>query len=247
MLPSPHRQGRFLKLLSWLTLSVLALGLLACRGAGKPRQAWPEPRIQRSIKAECAAQDVSYPPKRVFLRAFKLEREMELWGANNSGPFHLLHTYAIAAASGGPGPKRQEGDLQVPEGIYRVAKFNPNSRFHLSMGLNYPNSSDRILGLKGHLGGDIYIPGNHVSAGCMAMTDPKIEEIYALAIRAKRPVIVHIFPCRLDTNEYRELKKQFPALNEFWRQLEPIYSAFQVNHAIPSVKVSPDGSYVCVS
>src|SRR5579863_1055617 len=119
---------------------------------------------ERSIRKTCAQHRIAYPPKRIFIRAFKQERELELWGGNRTGAMHLLRTYAIAAASGGPGPKRREGDMQVPEGVYRVARFNPHSRFHLSLGLDYPNASDRILGYRGHLGGDIYIHGNHVSA-----------------------------------------------------------------------------------
>jgi len=215
---------------------VVLLGLtVAASGHGDP--------VDQTVRNACLGAHVTFPPKRVFLRAFKQERQLELWGANAKGAFHLLRTYPIAAASGGPGPKRREGDMQVPEGVYRVARFNPRSRYHLSLGLDYPNPSDRVLGHRQHLGGDIFIHGNHVSAGCLAMTDPKIEEIYALCRRAAQPVRVHIFPCRLDGPTYTALRRANPSLVPFWHELEPIYAAFERSHTIPAVQFARDGSF----
>ena len=159
----------------------------------------------------------------------------------------LIRTYPIAAASGGPGPKRREGDNQVPEGVYQVNRFNPNSRFHLSLGLNYPNKSDRILGDPTRPGGDIFIHGNRVSIGCMAMTDAKIEEIYKIASQAKSTITVQLFPCRMDGQAYAELKQHYPQLNGFWDQLEPIYAVFEKTHRVPQVTISKQGGYVLVS
>ena len=195
------------------------------------------------IREVCRKNKVTYPPNRVFIRVFKQERELELWGANSRGVMKLLRTYPIAAASGGPGPKRREGDMQVPEGVYRVARFNPHSRFHLSLGLNYPNAADRILGDRRHLGGDIFIHGNRVSAGCMAMTDQKIEEIYSLASRAKGAIPVHIFPSRMNSVEYRQLLRDNPGFASFWGELEPIYRAFENRRVVPTVSVTTTGEY----
>ena len=83
--------------------------------------------------------------------------------------------------SGTTGPKRLQGDFQVPEGFYHINEFNPNSNYHLSMGLNYPNSSDRILSDSLRPGGEIYIHGSCVSVGCIPLNDDEIEELYLIA------------------------------------------------------------------
>ena len=210
-------------------------------------QAGLQPAPNLPIREICRRSNIRYPPKRVFIRAFKFERELELWGGNSTGELHLLRLYPIAAASGGPGPKRREGDMQVPEGVYRVARFNPQSRFHLSLGLDYPNAADRILGKRQHLGGDIYIHGNHLSAGCLAMTDPKIDEIYSLARQARMGVAVHIFPCRMQTPAFARLCNENPQWKLFWSQLEPIYQAFEKTRVVPSVTVRRNGSYIVES
>ena len=59
--------------------------------------------------------------------------------------FTLFKTYKVCMQSGSIGPKRSEGDNQVPEGFYYINEFNPNSNYHLSLGLNYPNASDKML------------------------------------------------------------------------------------------------------
>src|SRR5690606_286785 len=96
----------------------------------------------------------------------------------------------ILAASGGPGPKLEEGDRQVPEGIYRIASLNPNSAFHLSLALDYPNTFDRKMAQpdrRNRLGGDIMIHGNSVSTGCIAVGDSAIEELFTLVAQVGRP------------------------------------------------------------
>ena len=95
-----------------------------------------------------------YPAREIFLRWFKREAVVELWAREDTGRFQLVATYPILATSGGPGPKRREGDRQVPEGFYEIDRFNPASLFHLSLGLNYPNAADRILARDGNPGGD---------------------------------------------------------------------------------------------
>ena len=117
---------------------------------------------------------VPYPAREIYLRAFKFEGQLELWArpANDHALFHLVHTYPIQCASGRLGPKRREGDGQVPEGFYFVERFNPRSLFHLSLGLNYPNASDRLLTTNpAQPGSDVFIHGNAVSVGCLAMGD----------------------------------------------------------------------------
>ena len=90
----------------------------------------------------------------------------------------------ILAASGELGPKQREGDQQVPEGIYRIEWLNPNSSYHLSMRVSYPNEFDRAQARiegRSNLGGDIMIHGNAVSLGCLAMGDEVAEDLFVLA------------------------------------------------------------------
>ena len=189
---------------------------------------------------------------RIGIRAFKAEGEMEIWGANNDrGPFHLLVKYPIAALSGTLGPKRHEGDMQAPEGFYYINRFNPNSRFHLSLGLNYPNSSDRILSDAHRPGFDIFIHGNKVSVGCLAMTDPVIDVIYGLACHARdkgqRAIPVSIFPCRMNSTNWERLNQDYakqPELLRFWKTLLPGYASFERNHMWIRPKVDRQGRYI---
>ncbi|MGO1246336.1 MAG: L,D-transpeptidase family protein [Oceanisphaera sp.] len=126
--------------------------------------------------------NVAYPPQEVVLLATKEERELELW-ARDHGDFTFIRSYPIRKASGQAGPKLKEGDKQVPEGIYRITHLNPNSLFHLSMGLDYPNSYDLMRAAKEgrtDLGGDIYIHGKAQSTGCLAVGDIAVEELFVL-------------------------------------------------------------------
>lgn len=183
-------------------------------------------------------------PRHLYLRAFKHEGVLELWGSKGKGAkYRLIHTYPIAAQSGELGPKRQEGDRQVPEGLYRVVVFNPNSAFHLSLGLDYPNASDRIRSDKKMPGGDIYIHGGAASIGCLAMTDDAIQEIYLFALAAKSNGIpVHIFPFRLTPRALSGQRSN--AAYGLWAELEPAYRSFEVKRLVPRFTVAKDGAYV---
>ena len=135
----------------------------------------------------------------VFFRAFKEEKEFQVWARNKGDErYKLVTTYPFCMLSGKLGPKRRRGDEQVPEGFYHIDRFNPFSSFHLSLGINYPNASDRKLGKKGALGGDIFIHGSCVSIGCIPLTDPLIREVYIFAVEAhdggQSKIPVHIFP-----------------------------------------------------
>ena len=128
---------------------------------------------------------ITYPPPRITLLGFKAEKRLELW-AWQEQRWVFVRAYAVTAASGLPGPKLRQGDYQVPEGMYTIEAFNPNSHYHLSMKLNYPNPFDRQQAAREgrtQLGGDIFIHGKAVSAGCLAMGDTAIEELFVLAVR----------------------------------------------------------------
>ncbi len=210
---------------------------------------------EAGAKALFARQGLPYPPARLFLRAFKRERALELWAAGPAGPYAKATDYRICYFSGESGPKRREGDGQVPEGFYHVERFNPQSQFHLSLGLNYPNASDRALGGRGRLGGDIFIHGNCVSIGCLAMTDGLIREIYVLAVLARSSgqsrIPVHIFPSRMDAAGMASLRRSVRGQGEpgedlwrFWLNLRQGYDAFEKSRVPPEPRVGSDGRYL---
>jgi hypothetical protein len=126
--------------------------------------------------------NVPYPPQRLALLGFKAERQLAVWVAQDAQWKHLRN-YPILAASGVAGPKLREGDRQVPEGIYRLSGLNPNSRFHLSMQINYPNEFDQQQAAaeqRTQLGGEIFIHGKAMSIGCLAIGDEAIEELFVM-------------------------------------------------------------------
>ncbi len=186
-----------------------------------------------------------YPFKAVMIRAGKKERELELWaGDDANGALKLVKRYPVLAASGTLGPKRREGDSQVPEGFYHIALYNPLSQFHLSMKVSYPNQSDAHFADPARPGGDIYIHGNALSIGCLAMGDPAIEEIYLACLdasqRSHAPVPVLILPWLTHPEP-----KPWPAPTaSLWQQLTRINTRFTQTHKLPSVVVSKSGSYV---
>lgn len=126
---------------------------------------------------------VAWPGRRVALLAFKDSKQLELHAQGADGNWRFIRRYPILAASGDTGPKLREGDFQVPEGFYSVTFLNANSRFHVSLRLNYPNDFDKRMAVRDgrrQLGGDIMIHGSRVSVGCLAMGDPVAEELFTL-------------------------------------------------------------------
>jgi murein L,D-transpeptidase YafK len=141
-------------------------------------------QVRQRLEPAFAVAQVNYPPSEFTLIGLKGEKSLELWAPDKQGRQRLIKTYPILAASGRPGPKLREGDLQVPEGIYAIESLNPNSRFHLSLRVNYPNAEDRRRAredARTQLGGDIMIHGSDASIGCLAMGDPASEELFVLA------------------------------------------------------------------
>lgn len=126
---------------------------------------------------------VTYPPAELVLIGIKDSNELELWARHADGPFRHVRTYPILAASGRLGPKLREGDLQVPEGLYKIESLHPNSMFHLALRVNYPNEADRRRAEaegRSNLGGDIMIHGSAASVGCLAMGDQAAEDLFVL-------------------------------------------------------------------
>ncbi len=205
---------------------------------------------EATVKKLFADKKLAYPPKEIFLRAFKREQVIEVW-VKDAGNYHLLKEYAVCAASGDLGPKRRQGDSQVPEGFYYIDRFNPVSNFYLSLGLNYPNEADKILGSRGNLGGDIFIHGNCVSIGCMAIQDAPIKELYLMAVEAKAAgqarIPVHVFPARMHTKGMKRLEREAAGnstLLALWQNLKAGFDIFETHRRLPMVTVDRQGRYL---
>ncbi len=144
------------------------------------------PAVRKRLEPAFQKAGMPYPPVRITLLAFKAEKRLDLQAADASGKIRPVLSWPILAASGTAGPKLREGDRQVPEGNYRIELLNPNSLFHLSLRVNYPNASDITRARKegrdlSNLGGDIMIHGGAASIGCLAIGDQAVEELFVLA------------------------------------------------------------------
>ncbi len=175
--------------------------------------------------------EVNYPPKKVVLLATKDEKKLELW-ASDGGEFKYVHTYDIKKTSGKIGPKLGEGDYQVPEGIYRIIGLNPNSSYHLSMKLNYPNEFDLIEAKKdgrSNPGSDIFIHGKALSVGCLAMGDKAIEELFVLVENVGREnVKVVIAPYDPRKKELKVTGENNPAwLGELYKEIQDEFAKYK--------------------
>ena len=138
--------------------------------------------IPAALTADMSAKGMA-PADPIFVRIFKKESELEVWKRDRSGQYALLKTYPMCRWSGQLGPKQREGDRQAPEGFYTVTPelMNPRSQFHLSFNLGYPNALERSQGFSGSA---LMVHGACTSAGCFAMTDDGVSEIYAMAREA---------------------------------------------------------------
>lgn len=170
---------------------------------------------------------VDYPPAALVLVGLKAERQLEAWvKSRRRGGFALVRIYPILGKSGDLGPKLKEGDRQIPEGIYEVDLLNPNSRFHLSLRLNYPNSFDLMRAREDgrrHPGGDIMIHGDTRSAGCLAVGDQAVEDLFVLAAdTGLKNIKVILAPMDL---RMRELPRQGSDLPEWTGELYAQISA----------------------
>ncbi|PXY02414.1 hypothetical protein DF185_07130 [Marinifilum breve] len=187
----------------------------------------------------------------VYLRAFKFGQKIQLWGKNKSDQkFKLIKEYKVCRKSGKLGPKRKQGDLQVPEGFYYIDRFNPASNFHLSLGINYPNQSDLFWADKTDPGGDIFIHGSRVTVGCLPITDDQIKELYIFCVEAKsngqNQIPVHIFPAKLSNKNFEVLLSKYKTDTDktnLWKVQKLAYDAFNKSRQIPEVKFLRNGMH----
>jgi hypothetical protein len=156
----------------------------------KERLAEISPAAGKRLAAKFEAANATWPPAEAGLIALKDKKVLDLYTRAKGGSWQLIHRYPVLAASGATGPKLRQGDKQVPEGVYNISLLNPNSRYHVSLRVNYPNAFDRKMAAKDgrkELGGDIMIHGKAVSIGCLAIGDEAAEELFVLAAQIGLP------------------------------------------------------------
>ncbi len=213
------------------------------------REAYAEK--EKTVVKNLAAHSISRDSLRIYLRAFKTEKTFEVWAKNSSDSvFTLVREIPICEISGSVGPKRRSRDLQVPEGFYRISELNPYSKYYLSMKINYPNASDSIRGVRGRLGNLIYIHGQCISSGCIAITDDKIKELFVYCIEAynagQQKIELTIYPARLTDNKYSRLKSEYSRNKDkinLWADLKKSYDLFEQTKVPPVVRFLKDGTH----
>ena len=210
-------------------------------------------RKEDTLMKQFREKGLTWPARYIYVRSFKYDSQLEVWVKNTrEDKYKLFKTYKVCALAGTLGPKRMAGDYQVPEGFYYINEFNPRSEYHLSLGLNYPNASDRILSDSIQPGGDIYIHGSCVTTGCIPITDAQIEELYILAAHAKDMgedfIPVHIFPVNFNNarsvdylNKYLQT---FSEYTPFAKSMRSAFYYFEKYRDVPFVMVNGKGEYV---
>ena len=210
-------------------------------------------RKEDTLMKQFDEKKLKWPAKYIYIRSFKYDSQLEVWVKQEKNEqFKLFKTYKVCALAGTLGPKRMAGDYQVPEGFYYINEFNPKSNYHLSLGLNYPNTSDRMLSDSLQPGGDIYIHGSCVTTGCIPITDGQIEELYILASQAKNEgedfIPVHIFPISFKnqrSNDYlNKYVKDFPEYKGLSERFKQVYFYFEKHKNLPVIMVNEKGEYV---
>lgn len=187
----------------------------------------------------------------ILIRGFKFEEDLEVWAKNKSDEkYQFITSYKFCNNVGELGPKRREGDKQIPEGFYTLSKFNPASNYFLSLKVDYPNASDLVFADKNSPGGMIFIHGGCQTIGCIPITDRWIKELYVFCVEAteggQENIPIHIFPARLTDENYALIKKQFSdtGLHAFWGQLKKGYDLFEENNELPAFSISDGGEYL---
>ena len=208
-------------------------GVARTRGARKRRLA--------EVRKIFRVAGLRHPPRQLFFRVFKKEMTLEVWASNQrTGPLTHVTSYRICQSSGDPGPKKEEGDGQVPEGFYGIRHLNNRSSFHLSMLISYPNRRDRRLK---YTGSAIMIHGSCVSVGCLAMSDERIEELWLMvsAVYGRSRIPVHIFPsCDMAKMIASTRDKE---LRSFWGNLKEGLDSFEQRRIVPRVSSDRKGRY----
>jgi murein L,D-transpeptidase YafK len=228
--------GTKLQTLARLAFAAAAVVLTACSNTPTIPAPSDVPLTKETL-AQLAKKGMQ-PSSPVFIRIFKEESELEIWKARDDGRFYHFKTYPICNWSGEIGPKQAYADRQAPEGFYTItpALMNPNSKYYLSFNLGYPNAFDRSWG---RTGDSVMVHGNCRSAGCYAMTDALMEEIYGLARESmtagQQSFQLHAYPFRM--TDARMAKEKNNKWYGFWKTMKQGYDYFEKYRLPPSVTV----------
>jgi murein L,D-transpeptidase YafK len=210
-------------------------------------------KTEDTLRKQFEKQKLAWPPQSMYIRSFKYDRYLEVWVKSASKEtFKLFKTYRVCLQSGTMGPKRVEGDFQVPEGFYYINEYNSNSNYHLALGLNYPNASDRILSDANRPGSAIYIHGDCVSTGCIPLQNIPVEEVYFLASLVRNQGIefipVHVFPIKYSVKKSQEYLdatiKDNAYLKQFNKNIKEVFDYFELKKELPLIMVNKIGEYV---
>lgn len=238
-----------------LTLSVSVIAQPSFVDAQKryPHVASAAKQKEDTLKTRATALGLEWPLKQIYIRSFKYDSQLEVWARNSSTEqYKLFKTYKVCAMAGSLGPKRIEGDYQVPEGFYYINGFDPKSEYNLALKINYPNESDKMLSDSLRPGGGIYIHGSCITVGCIPILDEQIAEVYLLAAGAKSNgedfIPVHIFPIRFNNKpsvEYlAKLTRSDNELQKFVVKIKEVYDYFEKEKKLPAIAVNDKGEYV---
>jgi murein L,D-transpeptidase YafK len=214
----------------------MTLNLSAQKILSSPRSVDAIQRVKPFLEKELNKAGFRWGSK-ILIRIIKQDNALEVW-LKNTTRYELFKTYKICYFSGEIGPKTKQGDNQAPEGFYEIrpAQMNPNSSYHLAFNLGYPNAYDKA---HQYTGDYLMVHGNCVSIGCYAMTDPKIEEIYALMQAAfennQKMIQVHCFPFKMTNENLAKYKGH--KYEAFWQNIAEGYRFFEQNHQPPKVNV----------
>jgi len=214
-----------------------ALALAACNQTDSEAARRANKPLTPEMVSLISQKDMS-PASPMLVRIFKQEAELEVWKATSDGSYALLKTYPICRWSGELGPKVRVGDRQAPEGFYTITpgQMNPNSNYYLSFNLGFPNAFDRSYGRTGEF---LMVHGDCSSAGCYAMTDEQISEIFSLARESfaggQRAFQVQAYPFRMTPKNLARHRNN-PNM-AFWRNLKQGYDHFEVTKQEPKVNV----------
>ena len=196
-----------------------------------PKCPKPEPLTsEQKIKRHLADSNFIFYPKNLTIIGLKHEKLLEIWTKHKGKYLHIV-TYPFTAFSGILGPKFEEGDRQIPEGIYRVSYLNAKSKFHLAMRLNYPNAFDKKMAKqekRNKLGSDIMIHGSNRTIGCIPIGDKNIEQLYFLVEKiGMKNVKVILAPVDFREMEVKIKNDKHPWLKELYKDIKKEMKPFK--------------------
>jgi murein L,D-transpeptidase YafK len=195
--------------------------------------------------------DLSLNNVNVMIKAYKNEQIVKIYVKKSSEMvWKIYKEFPFCSFSGDLGPKRAEGDFQIPEGYYHINHFNPYSNFLLSLGVSYPNKADKIKSTFSKKGGAIYMHGDCVTIGCIPVQDEPIKEIYILSVLGKnngqRRVPIHIFPFEYSNKTMSIAVKRYPEHADFWENIYDIERNFDSTMVVPEVGINSTGDYYVI-